>query len=247
MLPTCCRGDVQHWELLPSQAALNVRVGSIGSGSLGFPEFPKWLGMYSRENKRRRLLSELSTHLTSSISGGPEVGPFSWRGSVHALRCCGSMTSSCEEVIVLTVCLGLCETRRRGLRTCCLEYTPLSLLPAFRQCATPSLCVCWEGGRRLEVCCFMFHTRQSLLQNCSSLVCRVGVVSSLARPPQAVRLSYMHFLKANLTQPLREQGADGAQDCVELLEEYGLSREDLFEVRYKSTTGSNFLLLRGKE
>lgn len=64
---------MQHWELLPAQAALNVRVGSIGAGSLGFPEFPKWLGNYSRENKRRRLLGELSTHLNASVSGGPEV------------------------------------------------------------------------------------------------------------------------------------------------------------------------------
>lgn len=76
------RGDVQHWELLPAQAALNVRVGSIGGGSLGFPEFPKWLGNYSRENKRRRLLGELSTHLNASISGGTEVktGGVSERG-----------------------------------------------------------------------------------------------------------------------------------------------------------------------
>lgn len=64
---------MQHWELLPAQAALNVRVGSIGGGSLGFPEFPKWLGNYSRENKRRRLLGELSTHLNASVSGGTEV------------------------------------------------------------------------------------------------------------------------------------------------------------------------------
>lgn len=64
---------MQHWELLPAQAALNVRVGSIGGGSLGFPEFPKWLGNYSRENKRRRLLGELTTHLNASVSGGTEV------------------------------------------------------------------------------------------------------------------------------------------------------------------------------
>ncbi|CAN0058988.1 unnamed protein product, partial [Hapterophycus canaliculatus] len=48
---------------------------------------------------------------------------------------------------------------------------------------------------------------------------------------QAVRLSYMHFLKTVLTRPLREDGVDGAAACVELLEEYGLSRDDLFEVR----------------
>lgn len=48
---------------------------------------------------------------------------------------------------------------------------------------------------------------------------------------QAVRLSYLHFLKTVLTKPLRDEGADGAPACVALLEEYGLSRDDLFEVR----------------
>lgn len=48
--------------------------------------------------------------------------------------------------------------------------------------------------------------------------------------PQAVRLSYLHFLRSTLTKPLRDYGADGARACVELLEEYGLSRDDLFEV-----------------
>lgn len=67
------RGDTHNWSLLPTQAAMNVRIGSIGGGSLGFPEFPKWLGNYSRENKRRRLLGELATHLNASISGGTEV------------------------------------------------------------------------------------------------------------------------------------------------------------------------------
>lgn len=69
---------MQHWELLPAQAALNVRVGSVGGGNLGFPEFPKWLGNYSKENKRRRMLAELSTHLNASISGGTEVRPRTW-------------------------------------------------------------------------------------------------------------------------------------------------------------------------
>ncbi|CAN0024030.1 unnamed protein product [Ascophyllum nodosum] len=112
------RGDTQNWSLLPTQAAMNVRVGFVGGGSLGFPEFPKWLGNYSRENKRRRLLGELATHLNASISGGTE----------------------------------------------------------------------------------------------------------------AVRLSYVHFLKTVLTQPLRDHGADGARSCIDLLQEYGLSRDDLFEV-----------------
>lgn len=48
--------------------------------------------------------------------------------------------------------------------------------------------------------------------------------------PQAVRLSYLYYLKTFLTLPLRERGVDGAQECVDMLEEYGLSRDDLFEV-----------------
>lgn len=48
--------------------------------------------------------------------------------------------------------------------------------------------------------------------------------------PQAVRLSYLDYLKTFLTLPLRERGSDGAQECVDMLEEYGLSRDDLFEV-----------------
>lgn len=40
----------------------------------------------------------------------------------------------------------------------------------------------------------------------------------------------MHYLKTVLTRPLRERGADGAEECVDMLEEYGLSRDDLFEV-----------------
>ncbi|CAN0486120.1 unnamed protein product, partial [Laminaria digitata] len=47
---------------------------------------------------------------------------------------------------------------------------------------------------------------------------------------QAVRLSYIHFLKTVLTKPLRDEGAEGAPACVALLEEYGLSRDDLFEI-----------------
>lgn len=40
----------------------------------------------------------------------------------------------------------------------------------------------------------------------------------------------MHYLKSVLTRPLRERGVDGAEECVDMLEEYGLSRDDLFEV-----------------
>lgn len=56
---------------------------------------------------------------------------------------------------------------------------------------------------------------------------------------QAVRLSYVHFLKTVLTRPLRERGAEGAQECVDMLEEYGLSRDDLFEVCLGSHTHIN--------
>lgn len=58
---------------------------------------------------------------------------------------------------------------------------------------------------------------------------------------QAVRLSYLHFLKTVLTQPLRDEGADGAPACVALLEEYGLSRDDLFEVRAERTAATRMI------
>ena len=85
---------MQHWELLPAQAALNVRVGSIGGGSLGFPEFPKWLGNYSRENKRRRLLGELTTHLNASVSGGTEVS----RGPPNTMASWRPRSRKCERL-----------------------------------------------------------------------------------------------------------------------------------------------------
>ena len=34
------RGDDQHWELLPTQAALAVKVGSMVQGFQAFPSFP---------------------------------------------------------------------------------------------------------------------------------------------------------------------------------------------------------------
>lgn len=50
----------------------------------------------------------------------------------------------------------------------------------------------------------------------------------------------MHFLKTVLTRPLREDGVDGAAACVELLEEYGLSRDDLFEVSQIASATASF-------
>jgi len=56
------RGNDQHWELLPSQAALSLRVGSIVQGYQSFPTFPQWLGKNSTTTKNKRLTQELVVH-----------------------------------------------------------------------------------------------------------------------------------------------------------------------------------------
>lgn len=72
----------------------------------------------------------------------------------------------------------------------------------------------------------MKHTHTFVRGRCR-LCARAGGAAAF---PQAVRLSYLDYLKTFLTFPLRERGIDGAQECVDMLEEYGLSRDDLFEV-----------------
>jgi replication factor C subunit 1 len=69
------RGDgASNWSLLPTQAAMNVRVGShIGRGMLGWPNFPSWLGKNSTTGKRRRLLGELMTHMSGHVSGDTDA------------------------------------------------------------------------------------------------------------------------------------------------------------------------------
>jgi replication factor C subunit 1 len=63
-------GQDQHWELLPTQAMLSVRVGSIIQGFAGFPSFPSWLGKYSTTGKKKRLTQELVTHTNLKIGQG---------------------------------------------------------------------------------------------------------------------------------------------------------------------------------
>mmetsp|Transcript_12922 Transcript_12922/g.23961 ORF Transcript_12922/g.23961 Transcript_12922/m.23961 type:complete len:823 (+) Transcript_12922:176-2644(+) len=53
----------QNWTLLPQVAALNLRVTSLCNGSIGFPNFPQWLGKNSSRGKKRRLLGETAMHM----------------------------------------------------------------------------------------------------------------------------------------------------------------------------------------
>lgn len=63
-------GADQHWELLPVQAAMAVRVGHKVRGFQSFPTFPQWLGKYSSTGKTRRLTQELVLHTSTSIAQG---------------------------------------------------------------------------------------------------------------------------------------------------------------------------------
>jgi replication factor C subunit 1 len=60
----------QHWELLPTQAALCVRVGSKVRGFQSYPQFPAWLGKNSTRGKRSRLTRELVHHTALSVGQG---------------------------------------------------------------------------------------------------------------------------------------------------------------------------------
>lgn len=64
-------GADQHWELLPIQGIMNVRVGHLTSGYQAFPTFPQWLGKFSTQNKSRRLTNELVAHTQLHIGQGP--------------------------------------------------------------------------------------------------------------------------------------------------------------------------------
>lgn len=61
------RGFEQHWELLPSQAALSVKVGFQVQGSQPFPFFPAWLGKSSTTLKKQRLIEEIVHHTSLSV------------------------------------------------------------------------------------------------------------------------------------------------------------------------------------
>eukprot|EP01040_Poterioochromonas_malhamensis_P013676 gene13676-15073_t len=64
------RGFEQHWELLPSQAALSVKVGFQVQGSQPFPFFPAWLGKSSTTLKKQRLIEEIVHHTSLSVRQG---------------------------------------------------------------------------------------------------------------------------------------------------------------------------------
>lgn len=61
------RGDDMHWELLPTQAALCLKIGDHVQGFQSFPTFPQWLGKYSSTNKSKRLTQEIVRHTNVTI------------------------------------------------------------------------------------------------------------------------------------------------------------------------------------
>jgi len=61
-------GADQHWELLPAQAVMAVRVGALCNGFQAFPAFPQWLGKQSTTGKMKRLTNEIVTH--SALTAG---------------------------------------------------------------------------------------------------------------------------------------------------------------------------------
>jgi len=63
-------GQDQHWELLPAQAAMCLRVGYLVQGFQGFPQFPSWLGKNSTTTKKKRLTKEIVSHSLLSIGQG---------------------------------------------------------------------------------------------------------------------------------------------------------------------------------
>ena len=66
------RSKGMNWSMLPLQANMNVRVGSHVRGGVGFPTFPSWLGKNSSKNKRKRLLAELTLHMSDTASAAAE-------------------------------------------------------------------------------------------------------------------------------------------------------------------------------
>lgn len=62
----------QNWSLLPTQAAFStVMPGAYmrSANGLGFPQFPQFMGKLSTTNKNHRLVDELVSHMTLSITG----------------------------------------------------------------------------------------------------------------------------------------------------------------------------------
>ena len=63
-------GADQHWELLPAQAVMAVRVGALCNGFQAFPAFPQWLGKQSTTGKMKRLTNEIVTHTALTAGQG---------------------------------------------------------------------------------------------------------------------------------------------------------------------------------
>lgn len=80
-------GGTMNWSLLKYQAALNVEAAFHANGFCGQVNFPAWFGKYSKRNGRRRLLRELSTHMSGS-GVSASCGPNALRldNYMHALR-----------------------------------------------------------------------------------------------------------------------------------------------------------------
>eukprot|EP00616_Rhizochromulina_sp_CCMP1243_P009043 CAMPEP_0118991158 /NCGR_PEP_ID=MMETSP1173-20130426/51167_1 /TAXON_ID=1034831 /ORGANISM="Rhizochromulina marina cf, Strain CCMP1243" /LENGTH=421 /DNA_ID=CAMNT_0006942269 /DNA_START=28 /DNA_END=1293 /DNA_ORIENTATION=+ len=53
--------------------------------------------------------------------------------------------------------------------------------------------------------------------------------SAVSGGQEAVRLNYAPVLRRRLVSPLLQKGAEGVQETIAMLDEYGMSREDLFE------------------
>ena len=63
-------GADQHWELLPAQAVMTLRVGALVNGWQAFPTFPAWLGKNSTMGKLKRMTNELVHHTLLQVGQG---------------------------------------------------------------------------------------------------------------------------------------------------------------------------------
>jgi Replication factor RFC1 C terminal domain len=89
----------QHWELLPLQATMHLRVGLECQGHVsGFPTFPLWFGKNSAAMKRRRLVAEINTHMNA--------------------RCAATSGLSALQQLVRCRCRGCGRAHARRRRRC---------------------------------------------------------------------------------------------------------------------------------
>lgn len=110
MAGSSIRGQDQHWELLPTQAAMCLAVGSHIRGFQGFPTFPAWLGKNSTTGRIRRLVQELVTHTSLSIGQGftairLEYTPYIRTALLAPLKARGS--DGVEDVLLILDSYGL--------------------------------------------------------------------------------------------------------------------------------------------